>query len=97
MTRMIEYNFWLTFDRDGLTPKATRNAPSLKPAERSMRCQVVLPETLFKQPSLTATITVDEPPAKELSFDLKAASDALREVVGAEVVFNVRPAEEPAS
>ncbi|MBO6755428.1 MAG: hypothetical protein JJ902_03820 [Roseibium sp.] len=85
----IEYDFWLTFDHSGRTPRLTRNAPGLSIAERAMKCSVELPKAVFNQPQLVANIRVEREVEQELTIDIEAAETALTGVVGCDVLMDV--------
>ncbi len=93
MTTMIRYSFWLRFDRFGGYPKSSKNIPALRPDERAMRCTVEIPKSVFVRPQLTAHIKVDEIDADIPHIDVEAAENALADVLGVDVVFNVKELE----
>lgn len=89
----IVYCLQLVLDRDGGV-RMTRTAGKLKPTERAMALTVQLPTAIFKTPSLTATINVDD--AHNLTLppiDVAAVQEALRGAVGAEVLITVQSQE----
>lgn len=84
----IEYGFWLVFDADG-GMRFSRGEPSIATGERSMSCQAKLPRSLFRTPTLTATIGVSGPAPTAFHIDVEAAGAALRQVVGCDIDLQV--------
>lgn len=89
MTAMIKYDFWLTFTgsshKPGAVPKITKSEPQLARGERSARCTVMLPASLFKTPTIVLTVDVPESETPALGANVKAAVDAFKETIGLNV------------
>ena len=88
--KQIDYAFWLVFGRDG-SVRLTRAQPSAGRGERAMSCRAVLPMSLFRTPELKATIVLDEATKSEFKIDVRAASEALKGVIGVDVDLQVVP------
>jgi len=85
--------FWLVFDSTGGV-RLTRGVPSLSRNERGMAMTVKLPHTLFKTPSLRATMTIEAPEPVVPPIDLTAAAEALKQSLGVDVDIRLQePAE----
>lgn len=89
---VIEYKFWLTFDRDG-SMRFSRNEPGVTADQRAMSCTAVLPRSLFSTPTLRATIDVIGPEPTALQFNVQTVSEALKQAIGVDV--DLRITEEP--
>lgn len=89
----LQFDYWLVFDKDG-TMKMTRNRPAASRYQRLMFMQSTLPLSLWAAPELKASVTVGE--ASEATVvDVKAASEALKAVLGVDVDVRVVAAPEP--
>lgn len=80
MTTMLEQVFFLALSPSGrwrLSGRLTKSLPALKSGEIALSLTVRLPETLFKKPSLRASIEVPE-------------SAVSPPVINGEVVDNIR-------
>jgi hypothetical protein len=82
----IEFSYWLIFDDAGGV-RMTRTEPSIDRRERAMKCSTKLPRSLWRTPTLTASIEVAAPPngSHAVKIDLGATADALRSVLGVDV------------
>lgn len=89
----IEYNFWLIFGSDG-SIRLTRGQPDTGRSERGMACSATIPRNLFKTPELRAAITIDGDAVPSFTIDVKAAAEALRQVVGCDVDLRITPPKE---
>jgi hypothetical protein len=72
----VIYGFYLVFEEAGGV-RLTRTEPHLDRAERAMFVQAKLPRTLWRTPSLRASI------------DIEIAGDALRSALGVDVDLKV--------
>lgn len=86
----VEYGFWLVFEEAGAI-RLTRTEPGLDRAERSMFIQATLPRSLWRTPTLRATIGVKADPAGNYTADIEAAADALRSAIGVDIDLRVIP------
>lgn len=84
MTDVHTFVFWLAFV-PGSTPKLTKNEPYTGASSRAMQMKIILPTSLFKTPSLTATVNVSEEQAETFAIDATAVAEALQSAIGAEV------------
>ena len=87
----IEYSFWLVFASDG-SVRFLRGEPNIGRHERAMACTARLPLSLFRTPTLKATIGVAGPEPGAFAVDVKAASEALSWSLGVDVDLQVLPA-----
>jgi hypothetical protein len=85
-----EVGFWLVFDSTGGI-RLTRGEPPLGRNERAMALTVNVPHTLFKTPSLRATINIEAPEPMVPPIDLTAAAAALKQAIGCDVDMQVLP------
>lgn len=88
----IKYPVWLVFDKSG-DVRMTRRQPACAATERAMSLDINLPLSLFATPSLSAHITVADGGLEPVVIDLPAVADAVRGVVGVEVVVTRGPDE----
>lgn len=88
--KSLFYDFWLVFASDGKI-RVTREPPSTSRNERAMKMRATLPRTLFKTPELTGTIKIAEPDGKAFEVDVQALADTVKEVMGLDVVFEIKP------
>lgn len=86
----VEYAFWLIFEETGGL-RLTRAEPSLDRAERAMACRVTLPRSLWRTPSLSATITVADGGGPVVNLNIDALREAVRQSVGVDIDFRVEP------
>lgn len=84
----IEYALHLVFDDKGGC-RMTRGPSTLAKNERSVSLTVTLPTVLFRTPSLSAKLTIDAPEMPLPVIDVHAAQEALRGVLGGDVVVTV--------
>lgn len=83
-----DVEFWLVFDAWGGV-RLTRGEPDLNKGERSMFMRSKIPHSLFRLPSLRASITVPDPGTDPITIDTTAAAEALKKVIGAEISVTV--------
>jgi hypothetical protein len=86
----INYGFWLIFDNTGVV-RLTRTEPGVSRDERSMFIQATLPRSLWRTPTLRATIGVKADPAGSYTAEIEAAADALRGALGVDIDLKVIP------
>lgn len=86
----INYGFWLIFDNAG-SVRMTRTEPGVSRDERSMFIQATLPRSLWRTPTLRATIDVKADPAGNYTAEIEAAADALRSALGVDIDLKVIP------
>jgi hypothetical protein len=79
---------WLIFDATG-TVRMTRGEPDVSRSERAMQLTVTVPLSLFKTPTIAATLTIDAPVAAIPQIDVTAAAEALRGVIGCDIDVRV--------
>ncbi len=84
----VEYGFWLVFEEAG-SVRMTRTEPNLDRSERSMFVQATLPRSLWRTPSLRATIGVKPGPEGGFNVNLEIASEALRSALGVDIDLQV--------
>lgn len=80
----IKYEFWLTFSAGGAV-RSTKGSPSVARNERAMRLVTYLPKSLFTEPTMQATITVDHTDSVPAAVNLELAATALRGVLGVDI------------
>lgn len=83
MTTMLEQTFYLALSQNGrwrLSGRLTKSLPALKVGEIALSLSVKLPETLFKKPSLRASIEIPESAVSAPVID-STVVDNIREVV----------------
>lgn len=95
MNDTITYDFWLSFNRYGGAPKATKNSPNLSADDRAMRVTVALPKSIFIRPQLSAKITVDEELVPTPHIDVQAIEGAIESVIGGTVIMEIVSPEPP--
>lgn len=90
---------WLTIGRNPNggwqgrpSVKVSAGYPSLKRNERALNLKIALPLALFETPSLSASITVEEP-SQAIHIDTTAIAEAVRGVIGADVTIEVKEPE----
>lgn len=83
-----EYRFWLTFSGDGQVT-LTRGEPRVDRNQRAVAMTATLPVSLFKTPSLRASLTINHRQDDAIDFDVQAASDALSLALGVDVDMRV--------
>ncbi|PWJ88448.1 hypothetical protein C8D77_111171 [Mesorhizobium loti] len=86
----VIYGFWLIFEEAGGL-RLTRTEPSLDRSERSMFIQATLPRSLWRTPTLRATIGVKADPSGSYTADIEAAADAVRSALGVDIDLKVIP------
>jgi hypothetical protein len=86
----VVMHFHLVFDEAG-TLKLSRSEPRLNRGERSMALALKVPRTLWQTPQLSASIEITDPGNPKAEIDVKAASDALREVTGLDIDVQIVP------
>ena len=77
----IEYSFYLVFGVDG-SMRFARTSPGIDRNERSMSLIAVLPRSLFRVPSLSAHIAVNDPNDGKIAIQIAAGAEAFRTAVG---------------
>lgn len=87
----LTFHFWLVFDSDG-SMRMSRTEPSCSRTEHRMKLQATLPKSLWRTPSLSASIELSDPGAPPLNIDVTAAQEALRTALGVDVDVRVVPA-----
>lgn len=92
----IEYALWLVFHADGGC-RLNRAVPSVSPQERAVALSAKLPLSLFRTPTISATLTVRAPPVDPIHIDTEAAASALRTAIGCDVHIVVRDEATPAA
>ncbi len=90
---MVKYRFWLRVDANGNTPGVTKNAPALGIHERGMRIDLAIPRSVFIRPHMQATIAVTRDEQERATIDIQAAESALTEVLGCDVLMEIKPIE----
>jgi hypothetical protein len=83
MTTILEQTFFLALSQNGrwrLSGRLSKSLPALKAGEIALSLTVKLPETLFKKPSLRASIEVPESAVSAPVID-SAVVDNIREIV----------------
>ena len=85
----IEYSFWLAMAEDG-TLTMTRKEPRLDRRQRAMALTLKVPRTIFRTPTLKASIEIADPGLTAPAIDISAASAALRDVIGCDVQIEVK-------
>lgn len=85
----MEAALWLIFNRDG-SVRMTRGRPDCSRDERALALTVKLPLVLFATPTLSATLTIDDPGVPAQQIDVAAASEALRGALGCDIDVVVR-------
>jgi hypothetical protein len=88
----LNMSFWLAFDRHGYL-RLSRGEPSLAANERAIAMSAQVPLSLFRTPNLSGTLTITAPEHSPPVIDVSAAEDALKAVIGCDVVLSVRDAE----
>lgn len=88
-----EVSFWLIFDAWGGV-RLTRGEPELGRGERGMSITAKLPHALFNVPTLKASLDVQASDMVLPVFDLKAASEALKQSLGVDIDLQIRPPSE---
>lgn len=91
----IEYSFWLTFGSDG-SMRFARGQPTTSRSERAMSCTASIPKSLFRTPTLTASIGITEEQAQAFSINVAAAAEALSLAVGCDVDLRITHSEDAA-
>lgn len=84
----MHYGLWLVFDAMG-NVRMTRTEPNVGRGERMMHCELIIPLSLFRVPTLKAQISVGDATAGEFKIDVEAAAEALKAVLGVDVDFRV--------
>lgn len=84
----LVFHFWLVFDSDG-SMRMSRTEPSCGRSEHRMKMAATLPKSLWKTPSLSASITLSDPGTPPLRIDITAAQEALRQTLGVDVDLRV--------
>lgn len=92
MRDKIEYAMILIFDDKG-GARMTRVPGKLAANERAMDLSVTLPTSMFKRPSLKASIEVQPGEISIPPIDLAALSSTLRDAFGADVLLTVHSQE----
>jgi len=93
--KTMELDFWLTIGHSatpyGKRPsvKVTAGYPALARNERAINLKMSLPMALFETPSLAATIKVEQP-TQAIEINADAVAEAVRSVVGMDVVIEVK-------
>jgi hypothetical protein len=87
-TPNLIFHFWLIFSSDG-SMRMSRTEPACSRDEHRMKLQAILPKSLWKTPSLSATIELSDPGAPPLNIDVTAAQEALRTALGVDVDVRV--------
>ena len=90
----IEYTMQLIFDDKG-GARMTRIQGKLASNERALDLTVTLPITMFKRPSLTASIKVDPSQIEVPPIDMTTLGNALRDQFGADVLITIDRQEQP--
>lgn len=83
--------FFLTINSRG-SVKATKNKPSLDWNEISIQMNLVIPDSLFRKPQLSANITIPDEAAlsKVISADVQDnVKEAIEQATGMEVKLNL--------
>lgn len=76
---------WIVFDRDGIL-RTTVSEPATKAAERKMRIELTVPESIFKEPVLSAKIVVEgESGTKTQIAAIHRVQEAIRGIPEAEL------------
>jgi hypothetical protein len=86
----IEYSLWLVFDDTGGV-RMTRAAPNLCREERAVALTCTLPKSLFRTPTLRATMTIDDAGAGALAIDVEAANVAIKQALGVDIDLRLNP------
>jgi hypothetical protein len=86
----LDFHFWLVFSSDGAM-RMSRTEPSCSRTEHRMKMVATLPKSLWKTPSLSASIVLADPGSPPLEIDVSAAQDALRETLGVDIELRVIP------
>lgn len=87
------YGFWLVFEEAGGV-RLTRSAPHLDRAERSMFIEAALPRSLWRTPTLRATVNVNPGSAGTHEASIEVAADAMRKALGVDIDLRVIPPDE---
>jgi hypothetical protein len=91
----LQFDFWLIFDRDGALRLVRGMPDSLDRNERAMAMVATLPKSLWRTPSLRATIIFPEGSAPaEIKIDVAAISEAVKGALGVDVDVRVREPDE---
>jgi hypothetical protein len=91
----LRFDFWLIFDRDGALRLVRGMPDSLDRNERAMAITATLPKSLWRTPSLQASISFPEGSAPaEIKIDVAAVSEAVKGALGVDVDVRVREPEE---
>ena len=83
MTRALENTFYLALSRKGLwslSGRISQRLPALKSGEVALALTVKLPETLFRKPSLRASVEVPESSVSTPVID-SVVLDNIKEVI----------------
>lgn len=86
-----EIAFWLIFDAWG-SVRLTRGEPELGRGERGMSIVAKIPHALFNVPTLRASLDVSAAEPLLPTFDLSAASAALKQAIGVDIDLQIVPA-----
>lgn len=94
----IEYGFWAYLARDGSLAKITKNRGAVPRDQRAMFLSISVPASIFTEPEMRATITVEESAdGAVLSHDTTAkVADALDNIPGVTVEVLTRFERTPA-
>lgn len=87
----MTFGLYLILAKDG-GARMTRTAPQLARDERSMYLDVKIPTKIFETPTLRAEISIPEPEARP-EINIAAASAALSEALGVDIVLTVHQPE----
>lgn len=95
----VHLDFWLIVDagnpkvyNNRPSVRVTAGEPSLKRGERSINLKMQLPIALFEAPSLSASITVEQPD-QPIHIDTAAIASAVRGVIGMDIDIAVNQPE----
>ncbi len=84
------FPFWLVFTSGGDVRMTRKHPGNLSANERAVSMTAELPLSLWRVPSLSATIKIDHDPATaEVNIDLKAAAEALRSSLGVDIDLRI--------
>ena len=79
-TPRVSLSCWLTFDRNGIR-KMYKSKPALHAGEKTMKVNLSVPTSVFKEPDLIANVVLEgDPPPEhrmELVADVKEALDSI--------------------